>query len=628
MNSKEAAGLQDQQSPLYKLVKALLVAIMSAAAILTVITHICQIFGVPFYLYAIIGVFSSITVIFLVLGHEISKAVFAAAISQRSVLFALLISCLFSVLLCLVSHRPDQDDLYYVPNVVHYLANPKEPMGFHIHFIDSGSEPFESCHVGTSLPFEYAQGILAYVTRVHLLTVYYFLAPVLFGGMIPLVWFYLISRFSFSPGSAVSGAFFICLSLILMGEQHRSFGNFAFNRIFQGKVVLLAVGVPLFSALTMDFFRSPSGRTWLYLFVLSVAGVGFSASGVVLIPLLALVLAVSCSFCYVSDMRSRFRCGLLYLFTLLYPAVYAASILLFSLPLLSENAPINVGAPATFVENFRLVLAGPATILFLIIGTIPALMFVRKRERNFLIMWIVLLLTFYLNPFICPVMIKYITSPNIYWRLFYLLPFPLVIGLSAAGVVLRLEKKSLKLRRIIIVSALILLSAAHLPASSTSVFRNNTRLGLPGYKTRGLALAREVLALKPPPGTMLAAPFVGGAVAMLSSEHPQMIVRADGIGVWMYMSQRGPQTEAFLRIKASRFLAGNTKQGYFKSFVALVQRYPQIRSVVARRYVAEANNRQLFLFMVKMGFTESRISDNVVLFIRSVGQDGSRAGQS
>jgi hypothetical protein len=319
MSSEEPGVLEDQETRLCKFVKTFLVTIMSVAAVLTVITHISQICGIPYYLYAIIGTCASIIVIFLVLWNEISKEVFAAAISQRPVVLALLTCCLLSVLLCLASHQPNMDDSYYIPNVVYYLAHPDKPMDFYIHFIDSGGEPFVSYHVGTSLPFEYAQGIVAYITRSHFLTVYYFLSPALFGGMIPLVWFYLISRFSFPSRAAVTGAFFICLSLILMGEQHRSFGNFAFNRIFQGKTVLLTVGLPLFCALTIDFFRSPSGRTWLYLFVVSVAGVGFSASGSVLIPLLALVLAVACSFSYLPDMRTRCRRGFLYFCTLFYP---------------------------------------------------------------------------------------------------------------------------------------------------------------------------------------------------------------------------------------------------------------------------------------------------------------------
>jgi len=102
-----------------------------------------------------------------------------------------------------------------------------------------------------------------------------------------------------------------------MGEQHRSFGNFAFNRIFQAKAVLLAVGLPLFGALTIDFFQSPDKRNWLYLFSASVATAGLSNSAAVLIPLLAVVLAASCSLSYVPTMKARVITTFKYLLTLI-----------------------------------------------------------------------------------------------------------------------------------------------------------------------------------------------------------------------------------------------------------------------------------------------------------------------
>jgi len=187
-----------------------LVLIMSVAAVLTVLTHISQICGIPFYLYVIIGTFTSTIVIFLVLRDEISKEVFAAAISQRPVVLALLTCCLLSVLLCLASHRYDSDDSDYVPNMIYYMEHPKAPMDFTIHYLDSGGEPFVSYHISTSLPFECAQGIVAYLGRMNYLTVYYLLTPALIGCMIPLVWFYLISRFSFPPHAAVTGALSAC----------------------------------------------------------------------------------------------------------------------------------------------------------------------------------------------------------------------------------------------------------------------------------------------------------------------------------------------------------------------------------------------------------------------------------
>jgi hypothetical protein len=269
--------------------------------------------------------------------------------------------------LSLASYRPNIDDAHYVPNTVYYIEHPNEAMGFKIHFVDSGSEPFVSYHFG-SLPFEYAQGIVAHMTHMNFLTVYYLVTPALFGFMIPLVWFYAISRFSFSSRAAITGAFIICLSVLLMGEQPRSFGNFAFNRIFQGKTVLLAVGLPMFAALTIDFFRAPSGRRWLYLFVTSVAMVGFSSSAAILIPMLAFLLTGACCFSFVPNMRSRLLHAFCYFCTLIYPALYAVSFLLFSSQQLGGESIVHNNLSMTYLSNAKSVFGGPVVVLFLVVG--------------------------------------------------------------------------------------------------------------------------------------------------------------------------------------------------------------------------------------------------------------------
>jgi len=354
--------------------------------------------------------------------------------------------------------------------------------------------------------------------------------------MIPLVWFYVISRFSFSGRATVFGAFIICLSLLLMGEQHRSFGNFAFNRIFQGKTVLLTIGIPLFAGLTMDFFRKASLKRWLYLFVSSMALVGFSSCACMLVPLLAVVLAI--------------------------------------------------------------VLLG-------------------KRDRRFLIIWIVSMLVCYLNPIIAPILIKHVTSRLLYWRVFYLYPFPLVVGLSAAALTLRLESQKVIWQRVVFGAVILLLLLGHLPLWSPSVFRGRTKLGFPRYKVRDLTLAEEVLALAVPPGTMLAPPGVCLLLPLLSCKYPQMFIRKDAIFMWM--AQHGEQIEAVSRMRASYFLGGRVNQENFESFLWVIQKHRYIRSIVAAHGVAQANNSYIERLLIEQGFTERRLTKHLAVFIRPSG---------
>lgn len=590
---------------------------MAAAASLTVLTHSAQIGGMSFSIYALVGTCAAIIVTTFVLWCEIPKHALSVLAKQRTATLGLLVCGLMGTCLSLASFRPNIDDAHYVPNAVYYVEHPYEPMGFKIHFVDSGGEPFISYHFG-SLPFEYAQGIVAHMAHINLLTVYYLLTPALFGFMIPLVWFYAISRFSFPSRAALAGAFIICLSLLLMGEHRRSFGNFAFNRIFQGKTVLFAVGLPMFAALTIDFFRTPSRRRWLYLFVTSVAMVGFSSCAAILIPMLAFLLAGACCFSFVPNVRSRILHAFCYFCALIYPALYAVSFLVFSSQQLGGESIAHETLPTTYLGNAERVLGGPVVIPFLIIGIVLTMVFLRGRGRRFLVIWIVLLFVSFLNPFAKTFITKHITTPSIYWRLFYLLPFPLVVGLSSAALALRLENKSLKWRLIIFATVTVLLLGAHLLPSSSSVFRGNprarTRLDMPKYKVANLDQTRGLLAAAPPAGTMLAVPSVSCTLPMLTAKYPQISVRPLSINMWM--AERGTLEEAIHRTRAQFFLNGETNKENFDSLVWVIRRHPQIRSIVAARPVAEINDSYLFSFLHKFGFTKHRIVLDLVVFIK------------
>ncbi|MHC5060558.1 MAG: DUF6077 domain-containing protein [Planctomycetota bacterium] len=608
----------DRKAQLADVVRIFLVLIMSVAAVGTVLTHIAQISRMPFYLYAITGVFLTVAAAGLVLWRELSKGIFKAAAAHPWPLAALAGCSLLGVLICLVSHRFDYDDFYYVPNVVYYLEHPTEAMGFLIHFVDSGQEPFVSYHFG-SFPFEYSQGIVAYITGCHFLTVYYFFAIGLFGGMIPLVWFYLISRFGFRSVAAIAGSFIICMCLLLMGEQHGSFGNFAFSRLFQGKAVMFSVGIPLFVGLTMDFFRWPSKRNWFYLFLSSVAMVGFSTSAAMMLPMLALVLAIASFFWYVPNVRSWLWRGFFYLCTLFYPVLYAGTFMLMSPELLNSDNPIYRHRLTTYLANVKNVLDGPVVIAFLTVGTILAVALLQKRQRRFLVAWLGLVFLLYLNPFVGPIVMN-LTRKSVFWRLFYMLPFPLVLGLSIAAVAARLENKSSKWGRIAFVTITVLLLTAHLPASSSSVFRRGprvTRLGMPEYKVLNLREGLSVLEAAPPVGTMLALQKVSRSLPMLTSKYPQLLIRPHAIYIWM--DQLGTMDKAVRRIQAQSFLEGRMSRENLDSLVRVIRENPQLRSIVADSRVAQAGNRYLFGLLKKFGFSEHLPADGMVVFVRPAG---------
>ncbi|MFA5251051.1 MAG: DUF6077 domain-containing protein [Phycisphaerae bacterium] len=434
--------------------------------------------------------------------------------------------------------------------------------------------------------------------------------------MIPLVWFYAISRFSSSNRSAIIGAIIICLSLTLLGEKHASYGNLAFNRIFQGKVIAFTIGLAAFAAFTIDFYRSASVKRWLALFLTAASMIGLSASSVMLIPILVFVLAIACGLAYLRDTASRLRTAALYCCSIIYPILYAGSVFLASINQAGIELPSTKSYPADFLGHAEYVF-GPVAVAALVISSILACLLLKKYDRYFLILWILLLIILPLNPLAARFWIKHIIPQSIYWRLLYLFPFPLTLGICGAATASWIGKKLPKLNLVFAGTVILLLLAAHLPASSPSIFKprkacSPTAINVSDYKVTDLEYARKVLALAPPPGTMLAPEAVCHSLPMLTSKYPQMRVRTDGIILWM--SQQGKKEQAIHRIAASDFLGGQSTDRSLTSLTVVLDNCPQIRSVVAFRSVAE--NSLLFQLMDKYGFTERRTDRDIVVFIR------------
>ncbi|MHC5210445.1 MAG: DUF6077 domain-containing protein [Planctomycetota bacterium] len=588
--------------------------------LLTVLTHAAQAVGMSFTAYVIVGVAVTVAATAVLLRAELPRLKAARAAPSRGVTFGLLACCLLSLALCVVSYRPATDDVYYIPNVVYCLENPAEAMGFTFHYIETGGPLISSYHRG-SIPFEYVQAMAAHVTPVDLLTVYYVLAPAFFGVLLPLAWFYLLTRFVRSSSAAVFGTLTICLSLLLMGAQERSWGHYAFDRIFEGKTVMLAICMPFFVALTMDFFRAPRARTWLVLLALSTAMIGCTVASAALVPLLALVLTIAAVSAFVRGTRARLQRSLLYLSSLVYPGLYAVSIILLSLHQIGSDTALNRTWPVTFAEHAAWVLDDPGTIVFLIVGTVGSLLLFTGCDRRFLIVWFMATAVLYVNPVVAPFMIHNVTSPNMYWRLFYLLPFPLVIGLAGAGLHLRFATRSAPRRLLVTAGVPSLLLLAHVPEGVPTVFRADpaggvpaAELRLPGPRVADLSLTRQVLEAAAPEGTMLAPQSISTVTAMLTARYRHICYRADGMRAWF--EGTGRKAEATRRMKASRFLDGQPTIKGLSSVQWLVQHYPQVNTVVARQAAVDADDGSLGEWLREQGFVAAGRAQDLAVFSR------------
>ncbi|MEM7202688.1 MAG: DUF6077 domain-containing protein [Planctomycetota bacterium] len=588
----------------------------AAGGIVTIVTQAAQAGGTPFAWYAIGAALAAVVAGALALRAELRER--RRSPPERLWSWGLAAACVAGAALALWSHWPNSDDALYVPNVVRCVAYPDEPMGVAFHYFATGGTPFGSAYWGGSHALEYAEGAISHLTGIPLLAVRYHVAPVLFGAAIPLASHYVLTRLGCSRGPATVGAWAILLSLLLLGEQLRGHGNLAFNRIYQGKAVMFSVGIPLLTALSIDYYRAPSWRTWTPIATTITAMIGLSISGTMVFAVLGGVLALAGGVAYCDRVVDFVRRGTAYLGAMAYALAYGVVASLTSKVMIGADNPLNENWPDTFAGHVELVTTGWILPSATAVATLLGVCFAPGRARIFLLAWALVMLGGILNAWIAPTVMQ-VTSQLTYWRLVYLYPMPLVFGLSAALAAHAAAPLRPHWRAGLLATGAAVLIAPHFTGATGSVFRR-TEISTPRYKIQGLAAARALLDLDPPAGPMLAPPPINLAVPMLSADHPQLAMRVDGLRMWE--SVTGERRDAMERLRALVLLGGRDHVRRQKALEWLVTRYPEVRSVVA----TAAAEDFVHTLLLRLGYEARGKVEGYVLYTRSLRQTAEALG--
>lgn len=587
----------------------------SVMGCVTILTHITQILGVTFKVYAYISFLLMLAMFFLtwILFRRQCRKI--TRYDRETLSFLLLFGlggAFISSFFHIGAFKVSPDLFYYVPNAVYHLQNPDSPMDFGIHFLEAGKEPFISYLGATSLPFEYIQAVIAYFFGIDYLSVFFLLSPALLGFLLPITIFYLLCQFV-NPKSAAAGTFFVVAIILLLGETPRTPGTWSFPNIYSGKVFFISMGIPLFAAVTVNFFRTPSPFNWLLVFAVTTALVGSTTSSMAVLPVLTVAVVIACAVASSNGYRNFIKHSLTYLLGLSYLFIYTLTVFLNFNSDVSEKSPINSDFPTTFLGHagFFLEQSGPATPLVLMGCTVSAVLFTTGNVRKFILAWMAATLILFLNPIVSPFLIKYLTTPNIYWRLFYVYPMPLLLGLTGAGLYEYTARFSKQVRFAIISGTASVLFIAHFVPFTTSVLYLRTEFDWPRYKIPPASArsAAAVIAVAPP-GPMLAPMPLNGIITMLSAAYPQMRVFTDADRAWF--GRRGMSTEIENRICASEFVNGG-QPDCLPAFQA-VAGYDILRSIVIAQ--SAAADPQVQHVLERSGYVHHETVDDLLVYWR------------
>ena len=243
--------------------------------------------------------------------------------SQIFLLF-LATTCAVTVLFV---RRPNQDDIVYFHRALVQIGALGKPIFLRQTTVDMKAATFSPVHLATS--HEMLMAFLGHYLGIDPLYFYQVIGHAVAAFSIPFVLYWCARTFGLARWPAAVGALLGILFLLVDSVGLASFGNAAFTRMWQGKVIVWILFVPLLLSLAYRFLRlaNPSDLAWLTL--LPIAGAGLSNTALYLAPA---IIGCSCvAFVTVefidSNRQEHFFSGLRRCLLLGLPLVYPVSIL-------------------------------------------------------------------------------------------------------------------------------------------------------------------------------------------------------------------------------------------------------------------------------------------------------------
>jgi hypothetical protein len=604
--------INDKKTLSASITEAVIFLYFANMAVLTVVTLACQIAGVPFQAYAITClVISAITSAAVIINAATGiRNIFH---QDKAILIGLALVGMACGAVALSYHRVGRiavDEFYSTANPTFYVKNPSQPMSFETRPFYSGGEPFYSAAYFTAGAYEYILAVLSFFTHISYLRIYYQLAAGTAAFLLPAPIFLLLTYFSADSLTAFLGTIGVICIEIVTAESAATPGGFALIRIFEGKSIMLALGVPLFCAFTLDFLQSRRFLSWIKLFILTTALCGMTTTSFMVLPILGVILLLAYLIAYYRNslsIKSILKTAAPYFAAYAYLLPYMAFVALKDG--VGNAVALNSGYPATFEGylSFFGSIAMPTPALA-VLFTVGALTLVKGAKRTFLGLWVILAILLALNPLSGDLLIK--VFRGIFYRLFYILPFPISAGILISQLAMLAGKIKQKIPKTLAFGGLVLIPMLMTLTIPSSIFRNQI-YALGDWSQHEEYIMAEKIIARTPAGLMLSPYPISGAIRMLSVDYPQMITREDM--VQYYLDAQGRHTDAELRLEADRFLSGASQDS--SAVLQLLDLYPNIQSVVLDRAVYSKNDSgQLNAQLTARGFTNKGSTGEFIIF--------------
>ena len=332
----------------------------------------------------------------------------------------------------LVVSRPDADDLVYFHRALVQLSHLDCPF-FTTDTLHNVPDlpPFSYVHIMTS--YEPLVAMVANWLRIDPLSAYHNISAFVLGVLLPIPYALLYRQFGVTHRSTILATLILLLFLLIDGNLHRSFGNFSLVRLWQGKVILIAFLLPLTLLFAYRYFREPTAHNFILLVLSGVSASGLSSSGIFLFPMFLFAISTACILSFGFSLIALKRAVLLNLGSI-YCGGIAFALLTGLIPPISDSAVWDLG-PAIWSQTLELVIGDRATLVRnLLILLILPLVGLKKPGAWFLFWLTIAIGVLFTNPIFGPFWFEHLRS-GAYWRIAYLFPLPLSVGLIVPALI-------------------------------------------------------------------------------------------------------------------------------------------------------------------------------------------------
>ena len=407
-----------------------------------------------------------------------------------------------------IAHRPDTDDALFIGLAADAVAHPVLPVLHHDPLYGDQRFPLILPTYAVH-SYELFIALLARTFGGEPIVWAHAILPTALAAFLPLAWARLMGLMTRHWAAATA---VVVVLLILLGESHYSFGNFAFVRLFQGKAVLAAIGIPLLYACAWEFMKTGAFRNWLILVFCTLSCLGCSAAAIFVVPMALATATIS------GWSQGYFSRACLAFAPAAYPIAWGLALRPSFQTVSGVFVSVRRDVPGTVADVFGA--HGQYLLLFAIIASPLFARSARLQWRLAALSAVYLLVP--LNPLLFK-LISRLTTPESVWRILWSAP---VVGIAAAATVnaIDLAYEKWHTRGLVFAIVACLICFAWL-APHSSLRRSNgvtfsgspLKVSHPGWEVSGAA---SVLT---PSGTALLAPESISAWASVRVHRPLLV---------------------------------------------------------------------------------------------------------